>query len=231
LQGGPRLDFRTSADEAAPEVDTDLVWTGVDAGYNAALDMGPVGVHAVALVNSGQIYVADHGDVGVLGLLIDVEGRWRYAPGDGSYARLEAVYTSGDQDGDATYTGFLTANTWGIVGAVYATHGCYLLFPDAGAISRAVSIVPDVSAKGLGLIGVSASAGYEPIPNRLGLTLGAGHARTASGNTLGTEFNGRVGYKPFVLGQLSVVGAAVVGSELPVNPWLTMITFDWLMIP
>lgn len=229
MQGGPRLDFRTSESETAPEVDADIVWAGADAGYNAGLDMGPVGVHGVVIVNTGRIYVADHGDIGVSGLLLDVEGRWRFAPGEASVARAEAVYATGDTDGDDTYTGVLTANSWGIVGALHATHGCYLLFPDAGAISRAVSVVPDVSGKGAGLVGVSASIGYEPVPNRLGLTLGAGHARTAGGETLGTEINSRLHFKPFVMGNVALVGAGVLGSELPVTPWVTMLTFDWLV--
>lgn len=229
MQGGPRLDFRSSASETAPEVDADIVWVGADAGYNAGLDMGPVGVHGVAIVNTGRIYVADRGDIGVAGLIVDVEGRWRFAPGEASVARVEALYTTGDADGDDTYTGVLTANSWGIVGAVNATHGCYLLFPDAGAISRAVSIVPDVSAKGAGLVGVTGSIGYEPLPNRLGITVGGGHARTAGGDTLGTETNARIHYKPFVMGNVALIGAGVWGSELPVTPWVTMLTFDWLV--
>lgn len=230
MQGGPRLDFRNSPDEAVPEVDADVAWLGLDYGYNAALDAGPAGIHAVAVANVGKVYVADHGDVGVNGLLVNAEGRWRFAAGEGSVLRLEALYATGDDDGDDTYTGVLTANTWGIVGAVHATHGTYILFPDPGAINRAISVVPDVSGKGAGLVAVTTSLGYEPVPNRLGLTLGAGHAYTAGARSLGTEFNGRVSGRILPLLTVSAVGAGVVGTTLPEAPWTVLFSLDWLVL-
>jgi len=229
MQGGPRLDFRASEDEVAPEVDVDVAWIGADLGYNAALDAGPVGVHGVVVGNVGKIYVADHGDIGVSGALVDVEGRWRFAPGEGSVARLEALYATGDEDGDSTYTGVLTANSWGIVGAVHATHGSYLLFPDPGAINRAISVVPDVSGKGAGLVAVSSSVGFDAVPNRLGVTVGVAHARDAAANALGTEFNGRVSGRPLPLLNVSAIGAGVGGTALPEAPWTMMLTLDWLV--
>ncbi len=229
MQGGPRLDFRASDDEASPEVDVDIGWLGADMGYNAALDAGPFGVHGVVVGNVGKIYVADHGDINVSGALVDVEGRWRFAPGDGSVARLEALYATGDEDGDDTYTGVLTANSWGIVGAVHATHGSYLLFPDPGAINRAISVVPDVSGKGAGLLAVSSSVGFDAVPNRLGVTAGVAHARDASANVLGTEFNGRVSGRPLPLLNVSAIGAGVTGTDLPETPWTMMLTLDWLV--
>ena len=229
MQGGPRLDFRTGPDEPTPEVDADVGWVGLDYGYNAALDAGPVGVHGVVVANLGKIYVADHGDIGVSGALVDVEGRWRYAAGEGSVLRLEALYSTGDTDGDSTYTGVLTANSWGIVGALPSTHGTYLLFPDPGSINRAISVVPDVSGRGAGLVAMTTSLGYEPVPNRLGLTLGAAQAYSASASALGTEFNGRVYGRVFPLLTVSAAGAGVVGTALPEDPWTVLFSFDWLV--
>jgi hypothetical protein len=190
--------------------------------------MGPVGIHGFVVSDVGRIYVADHGDIGVGGLLADAEVRWRFAAGDGSLARAEALYASGDADGDATYTGMLTANSWGVVGALYATHGCYLLFPDPGSIDREVAVVADVSDQGAGLVALTAGVGYDLVPNRLGLNVGGGHARTAAGEALGTEFNARISAHPFPLGTLSLIGAGVYGSRFGAPPWTALLTFDWL---
>jgi hypothetical protein len=228
LQGGPRLDFRADASEAAPEVDTDIVWLAADAGYNSGLDMGRFGVRAVAVMNTGRIYVADRGDVDILGGYGDVEARFRFASGSGSVARVEAVLASADSDGDDVYTGVLTANSWGVAGAFHATHGCYLLFPDTGSINRAVAVVADVSGGGRGLFAVTGGMGWDAIPERLNVAVGAGHARNATGG-LGTEANLRVSGRPFPLGTVALVGAGVVGTDLPVTPWTAMLTFDWLV--
>ncbi len=230
LQGGPRLDFRDADDTVAPEVDTDLFWGALDGGYNPALDLGPVGVHAVVVANVGRIYVAGKPDIDVLGGLVDVEGRWRYARGSGSVARVELLASSGDTDGDGTYGGVLTANAWGVVGAIYATHGCFLLFPDTGAVNRAVSVVPDVSAGGAGLVAATASVGFDVVPERANVTVGGGYARTTRGDPLGTEVNLKLSGRPFTLGTLSLIGAGVVGTDLPVAPWTVLVSFDWLVL-
>ena len=51
-------------------------------------------------MNTGRIYVADRGDVDILGGFGDVEARFRFASGSGSVARVEAVLASADSDGD-----------------------------------------------------------------------------------------------------------------------------------
>ncbi|MBW2258385.1 MAG: hypothetical protein JRI25_27850, partial [Deltaproteobacteria bacterium] len=43
LQGGPDLDLRPGGTGTAPEVNADLLWIGLDAGYNHRLDRGPLG--------------------------------------------------------------------------------------------------------------------------------------------------------------------------------------------
>jgi hypothetical protein len=228
LQGGPRLDFRGDPAEAAPEVDTDVAWLAVDGGYNPGLDMGRVGVRAVAVVNVGRIYVADRGDVDILGGYVDAEARFRFASGGGSVARVEAVVATADTDGDEVYTGVLTANSWGVAGAIHATHGCYLLFPDTGSINREVAVVADVSGAGRGLVAVTGGVGWDVVPDRVNLAVGGGHARDAGG-ALGTELNLRVSARPFPLGTVALVGAGVGGADLPVAPWTALLTFDWLV--
>lgn len=229
LQGGPRLDFRTAVDEVAPEVDTDVLWLAADVGYNPALDLGPFGVHAVVVANVGTIYVADHGDIAVAGGLADVEARYHFAAGAGSVARIEVLASTGDPDGDDIYSGVLTANTWGVVGAFYATHGCYLLFPDTGSIDREVAVVADVSGKGAGVLALTGGLGYDVVPDRFGLNVGGGYARSALGTPLGAEINAKLRYHPFPLATVSAVGAGAFGTALPTTPWTALLTFDWLV--
>lgn len=231
MQGGPALDFRASESDPAPDTGADLFWVMADAGYNAQLDRGDAGVHGVVGTNQGAVYVLgglpDHP---VAGYFADVEGRWRWAPGDGSVMRLEAVWSSGDDPDDLPYSGVVTANSYGIVGAMYSTHGCLLLFPDVGAVNRQSAVVYDVSGGGAGLLGLTASIGYDPIPDRLNVTLGAGHARDMYGHTLGTEVNGRVAWEAWTLGTLSAQAATVKGTSLPHDPWTALVALDWLVI-
>lgn len=231
LQGGPRLDVRASEDDVAPDVGADLFWVMLDAGHDAALDRGDAGVHGVLGTNLGRVYVLEGlQDVDVAGWFAAVEGRWRWTQGEGSVARLEAVWTSGDDDDTRAYSGVVTGNSYGVVGAVYTTHGTLLLFPDAGAINRQSSVVYDVSNTGRGLLGLTASVGFDPIPDRLNVTVGGGHARDMYGKTWGNEVNVRVAGRPWVLGTLSLQGAKVFGTELPVDPWIALCALDWLVI-
>jgi hypothetical protein len=228
LQGGPRLDFRTDPNEIAPEVDGDVLWLAADAGYNASLAQGRAGLRGVAVLNTGRIYVADRGDIDILGGYAEVEGRLRYALGSGSVGRVGAVFSTADTDGDDVYTGVLTANSWGIAGAIHATHGCYLLFPDTGSINREVAVVADVSGAGRGLFAVTGGLGWDAVPERVNFAVGVGHARSTLGS-LGTELNLRAAAHPFPLATVALVGAAVAGSALPEAPWTALLTFDWLV--
>jgi hypothetical protein len=229
LQGGPRLDYRADGSALAPEVDADLLWLAADVGYNARLDMGDVGATAVAVANLGALYVTEQPDAGTQGYLVDAEARWRFAPGDGSIVRAEALWSRGDGPGKDYYTGVVTGNSYGAVGAVYMTHGCYLLFPDPGAINRQVSAVYDVSGAGEGVVAVTASAGYDLIPSRLTVGVGFGHASTAAMAPVGTEINARVVAKPWVLGNLGAHGAMLLGTGLPQDPWTVLASLDWLV--
>ncbi|MFZ5480046.1 MAG: hypothetical protein ACOZNI_24995 [Myxococcota bacterium] len=230
MQGGPRLDMRPTEDAAAPAVGADLVWVGADVGYNPALDMGDLGATALVITNQGKLYVADLDDWFVSGWLADAELRWRYTQGEGSVARVELLASSADRDDTFRYSGVVTGNSYGIVGAVHGTHGCLLLFPDPRAINRQVAVVYDVSGGGDGLVAATASVGWDVVPDRLTVGVGGGHARSAAGEPRGTEVNARIVGEPFVLGEVGLYAATVTGTALAEDPWTVFLAFDWLVI-
>ncbi len=239
LQGGPRLSF-VGDDGTAAEVDADLVWLGADAGYNRELRQGPVGLRASGFLNLGRLYVTGQRDVEVRGWLTDLEVRGRWAPGAGSEARAELLATSRDGTGRDAYTGVVTGNSYGVVGALWATHGTLLLFSDPRAINRQVAVVADVSNRGDGLVAATGSLGWDPIPDRLTLRGTAAHARRPDGDALGTEFNGALLVHPLPLLDLSLEAAVVTGAQvvdpstadltvLPANPWTVFLHAQWIL--
>jgi hypothetical protein len=229
LQGGPDLDLRPGGEGTAPEVDADLLWIGVDAGYNHGLNRGPVGVTGLVVAHPGRLYVSGARDVNVLGFLADAEVRWRYAAGKGSVLRAEALWSSGDDPDDRDrYTGITTGNSYGIVGSLNITHGCLLLFGDPFSINRQVAVVYDPSNQGEGLLGLSATAGWDPIPSRLNVSVGGGQAWGDSFDSMGTEVNARVTGSPFLFFNLGLQGGVVLGSSYEAAPWIVYGSLDWL---
>lgn len=233
LQGGPRIDlFDGHAPPADAEIHADLFWLGADGGFNAALQQGPVGVHAVAIANLGRLYAPVVHDDRVTGGLVDLEGRWRWTQGEGSVARVEALVTTGDSADPDSYGGVVTGNSYGIAGAFYATHGTLLLFPDPRSINRMVAVVSDVSGAGQGVRALTGTLAYDPVPDRVNVALGGGHATTSAGVPWGTEVNARVAAEPMLFLEVAVTGATVIpgpASGLTANPWAAYASVDWLV--
>lgn len=233
LQGGPKVDLYDGyppPDGAA--IDADLVWIGADAGYDAGLTHGPVGFHGTAIATLGRMYAPIVHDDDIRGLVADAEMRVRWAPGEGSVARVEAVYASSAGLDPQAYQGPVTGNAYGIAGALMPTHGTLLLFPDARSINRMVGVVSDVSAAGLGLLGGSATLGYDPVPDRVHTQVGAAMALTTDGRPWGTEINVGVSGEPLLFCQLGVYAATVVpgsASGLTASPWTAYAAVDWLV--
>lgn len=210
LQGAAEVDHPGTV------VDADLSWLGLDGGYNADLSIGRAGVHGVVLANLGRLYIEQETDQDLRSLLIDVEGRARYAPGAGSIVRAEVLYSAPD---------FVTGNSYGIVGAAWGTHGCLLLHPDSLAINRQVAQFSDVSAGGAGMVSLSGSLGYDLVPNRLNLTIGGGHAIVGEGSA--QELNGRLTLSPLPLLETGLAGAYL--SRPDTDAWMVLGTLDWMV--
>lgn len=226
LQGGPELELPPSIEEdpedpdatieVPQEPDARVAWFGVDLQLNHRLDQGPVGATAAVYGNTGSIYLKSADDIRIFGWMATGELRARYAPGAGSVARLEGLMVSRDGTGESAYTGMVTGNAYGVVGAYYGTHGCYLLFPDRGAINRLSPAVQDISNGGDGLIALTGSVGYDLIPHKLNATVGGGWARSTESTPtpLGAEVNGRLSWRPWLLSDLSLTAARLMGSEV-----------------
>lgn len=253
LQGGPRLDpYDGAPPPDGATIDADLVWLGLDAGYNAGLDRGPIGATAGLFANFGKIYAPVVHDDPISGFTASAEGRVRYAAGEGSVARLLALVSTGDDADPQRYTGVVTGNAYGIVGAPMPANGALLLFADGGAVNRQVSIVPDLSGGGLGLLALSGGVGFDPVPSRLTVAGGGAFAATARGEPFGTELNARVSGKPLFACTLSARAATVwpgsaasLGALPPTttttgtapaadapqgaHPWTISLAVDWLL--
>ena len=177
----------------------------------------------------GGFYALELPDDTGVGWLVDAESRYRFAEGAGSELRAEVLYTSDDNPDIEGYGGVVTGNSYGIAGANWVTHGSMLLFPDAKAINRQISVVSDVSNAGEGLLAICANAGYDFVPNRFGATVGYATASDGIGRGLGTEVNARVRYQPLPLLEVSAASAMVLGADLPENPWAALLILDWVV--
>jgi hypothetical protein len=97
-------------------------------------------------------------------------------------------------------------------------------------VNRQVSVVYDVSNGGRGVAAVSAGLAWDVVPSRVNVAVGAAHARTGDFSPLGTELNARVSAEPWVLGNVALTGATVLGTDLPVAPWTAFLSLDWLVL-
>lgn len=229
MQGGPRLDLRAEGQDAAPEVSAALGWFGIDAGYNHGLDKGDLGVTGLLVANVGRLYVVDQRDRDVRGLCADVEGRWRWTQGAGSVLRAELLFSTADTDADA-YNGIVTGNSYGIAAAGHATAGTVLLFPDLNSVNRQVAAVYDASGAGDGLVGLTGTLGWDPVPDVLNLAVGGGHARRVSGDPFGSELNLRAGWRARPLLNLNLAGGALLGGPYAETPWVAYATLNWVVL-
>jgi hypothetical protein len=94
------------------------------------------------------------------------------------------LWSSADDADPLTYSGVITGNSYGIVGAIYASHGTLLLFSDLFSINRMASVVYDVSGGGGGVRAVTGGVGYDLVPGRVTVAVGGGHARDGAGVAL-----------------------------------------------
>lgn len=236
MQGGPRLDL--SAGDAAPETNAALGWGGLDFGYNAGLDKGPIGLTGLLVANFGRLYVTDETDVSVFGVLGNAEARLHYAPGAGSVLKAELIGVTGGGGEPAdtgVYHGVITGNSYGIAATAWSSHGCLLLFPDPVSINRSVAAEYDVSGAGQGLFAATGQLGYDAVPNLLTVAVGGGVAThpaaggSASGSGAVSELNLRVVGKPLPLLTVGLYGGVLLGADFDVAPWEAYTSVDWVV--
>ncbi|HND31637.1 MAG TPA: hypothetical protein PLA94_16655, partial [Myxococcota bacterium] len=98
------------------------------------------------------------------------------------------------------------------------------------AINRQVALAYDLSNQGDGLIALTGSVGYDIVPSRLNVTVGAAHARDARANAIGTELNAKVYGRPWNFLELGAVGAMATGTAFDEQPWTSYAYLEWLVL-
>lgn len=234
-------------------------WLGTFFSFNESFMMHPLLLTGFLNYNFGKIDLKKSGtwgkEVNLSGLGANLRAGWRYGQTVEDAFTLDLFFSSGDDNGirDGQYNGIITGNTWGAPGAVFISHGSYILFPHGNVVNRFIGAVPDLSNRGLGLLAGSLGVQHAFIPHKFTARLGGVYAlsQVEPGNlnatlgqqrNIGFELNGRVTwyFGPFM--QLEVHGAHFWLDDyfefsqsdenpggLPANPWTAFIAFKWLM--
>lgn len=239
----------------------DVFWLGTYWTRNAQFTLGRWMLTGFANLNFGDVRVSKGGEemkYDILGLAANLRTGYRYGQTPEDVVTFDFLYTTGDKDTlrDEKYSGVLTGNTWGSPGAIFISHGAYLLFPHGNVVNRFISAVPDLSNLGLGLIGGTVNLHRDFIPNKLSAKIGAAAAASRfapqHGNkSIGYELNARLSFRPKVFMNLELHAAymwlgdfftssavngkrkrlsdPVTKTSKPKNPWTVFVVFKWLM--
>lgn len=239
----------------------DLFWLGLYADHNHDFSARGLGGSGFLVGNLGQIDAQPTDERGARE--IDIQGaaanlmlgyRWGDSPNDRASAEL--LYTTGDKDGldDERFSGVITGNTWTSPGAVYNSHGAYLLFPHIFVVNRYYGAVSDLSNEGRGVSALFLNASQDLIRNRLTAKVGAAAALSnvspeGGGDLIGLEGNLRLTWN---LGPLLAIDAHAAWLSLgdfydsdetvseflrtaegysgrPEDAWTAFTTLRWLM--
>ncbi len=226
----------------------DIFWIGSHFHSNPLLKQGRFGYTGFVMSNLGQAKT-DTRTIDISGLAANLKMSYKYGKNANDFISLDGIFTTGDKKNinDGKYTGFLTGNNWTAPGAVFFSHGLYLLLPHGNVVNRFMAAVIDIQNLGYGLSAGSLSGAYDIIPNKLRAkaALGLGMANVSpsgGGNSIGTEFNFNLRYTLKVYMDLELHAAylnlgdffdsTVVNgnmTERPENPWLLFASLKWIM--
>lgn len=236
----------------------DVVWLGADVTWNRWLAGGPFSAHGFFVANIGTFQpeaptedgpTFDDTPAELLGFMFDGEIGWRWGRTDGDRLQLEVLYATGDDTpGDRTLSNVVTGNNFGLPGALHASHGAMLLFPDYRVVNRQVAVVYDPGNEGFGVMAGFASFAVDLLPNALNLRLGTALAGAAAaapendGRFIGVEGNAELMYRPMPFLWFGAHGAVVRlgkfleqriyrGGDFPQpdgRPWTAFATMTWV---
>lgn len=226
----------------------DIFWFGSTFFGDPLLQQGRFGYNGFAMLNMGQV-TAGPRTVDVLGYAGNLRMAWKYGRTSNDILAVDGIFTSGDKNGitDDTYSGVLTGNNWTSPGAVFFSHGLYLLMAHGTVVNRYVGATIDIQNLGYGLTAASFIAQRDLVPNKLRLKLGGGVGMATAvpkpmGSFMGTEVNLNLRYTPKVFLDLELHAAylmlggyydsaAVNGGRAtrPDDPWTTFLTLKWIM--
>ncbi|MCW8849892.1 MAG: hypothetical protein OQJ81_07930, partial [Melioribacteraceae bacterium] len=226
----------------------DIIWLGTHFHGDPTLKQGRLGYTGFAIANMGVAETKSR-SVDIFGVAANLRLSYKYGKNRNDYLAIDGVFTTGDDNNisDGKYSGVLTGNNWTAPGAVFFSHGLYLLLPHGNVVNRFNAAVIDIQNIGYGLMAGSLSASYDLIPNKFKIKSAVGFGAspvTASGggSTIGTEFNLNLLYKLKVFMDLELHAAylslgdfydsPVVNGGLnvrPDNPWVLFASLKWIM--
>ena len=235
--------------------DGDILWLGTHWHGDPLLAQGRTGWSGFAFWNTGRVATASR-DIDINGFASNLRVAHRYGPFKMDQVALDMTYTSGDDDNvsDGTYSGVLTGNNWTAPGAVFFSHGLYLLLPHGNVVNRFNAAVIDIQNLGYGLEAVSLTASKELVPNKWLVKTGFGAGRATNppdGNNpnfaaidpnIGVEANLNIRYRMRVFMDLELHAAhlwlgdfydsPIVNGDSesrPRDPWTAFVTLKWIM--
>lgn len=243
------------------DYEMDVYWLGVNADHNPEFGSRGFGGSGFVVSNLGKVKVKateelEERELDISGLAANLMVGYRWGASANDRVSLHLLYTTGDDNDleDDTYSGVLTGNTWTSPGAVYNSHGAYLLFPHTFVVNRYYGAVSDISNAGNGVQAAFLNVSQDVIRNKLTLKLGGAAALSnvtpeGGGDTIGYEGNLRATWQVGTLLSLDVHAAYLVVGDYykseetvsealftsenfkgrPENAWTTFTTLRWLM--
>ncbi|GJQ62925.1 MAG: hypothetical protein SCALA702_19780 [Melioribacteraceae bacterium] len=226
----------------------DIFWIGSHFHSDPLLRQGRFGYSGFVISNLGQAKT-DNRTIDIAGMAANLRLAYKYGINPNDFIALDGIFTSGDEKNinDGKYNGFLTGNNWTAPGAVFFSHGLYLLLPHGNVVNRFMGAVIDIQNLGYGLSAASLTGHYDLIPHKLrakaGLGIGMSNVTPAGGGSMiGTEFNVNLRYTLRVFMDLELHAAylklgdfydssVVNGNSAtrPEDPWTLFASFKWIM--
>ncbi|HRP92618.1 MAG TPA: hypothetical protein PLH53_06980, partial [Ignavibacteriaceae bacterium] len=136
--------------------EANIGWIGGHAAYNRDFLAGRIWADAFVVANIGVIDtvgIETGKAANLFGVSANANISYKYGMTANDKISLEALYTSGDENGasDGTVNSVITGNVYGSPVGIYSAHRALLLFPDAQVVNRYYSVVHDISNMGLGV--------------------------------------------------------------------------------
>ncbi len=232
----------------------DIFWLGSHFHGNPLLNQGRFGYNGFAVLNFGTTDTLSvsrkyKAATDILGFAANLRLAYKWGKNANDFLSLDGVFTTGDGNNisDGKYSGVLTGNNWTAPGAVFFSHGLYLLLPHGNVVNRFNGAVIDIQNIGYGFAGGSLTGSWDIVPNKFKLksALGLGYASASpqgGGNLIGTEFNLNLAYRLRVFMDLELHAAylslgdfydsTVVNggvTKRPQDPWTVFASLKWIM--
>lgn len=225
-----------------------IYWLGTHFHGNPLLNQGRFGYSGFGIMNFGKAETISQ-SVDILGFACNLRLAYKYGKNSNDFLSIDGIFTTGDKKNihDGKYSGVLTGNNWTAPGAVFFSHGLYLLLPHGNVVNRFNAAVIDIQNVGYGLAAGSLVGSYDIIPNKLKVkaAMGTGFAPVApnlGGNYIGSELNFNLSYQLRVFMDLELHAAYLkLGdffdspelnggqTERPQDPWTVFVTLKWIM--